>query len=490
MVLTATDVASMTRCEHRVYLDRFGNPEAKVPYSEFVQILWESGRLHEEEVIAGLAYVTPAGEELDARFDSSIAAMAAGEPLIYHPFLTACGMTGEPDLLKRVEQPSRFGAHSYVPVDIKAGRVWDNPNAKKLKAKPHYISQLCAYAEMLGSIQGVTPTTSYVIDADGHWVQLDLLDFWPQYESLRDTAGLFASGAQITGPAKKADCDQCVWFEVCDRELREREDVTLVTGVGQSAQARLWQLGVKTVSQLAEVDPALLVTVKGIGPASAEKWTHQARVQKGRNAEIRQPWVPPQVRYEVSYDIEDFMFDGSVYLHGLLVRPAGTTPFGTPTHVATDWGRYDAICATAGEDHDLVWRRFLARIEEIDALEDYAVYVYSSHEQTQLAKLRARNGSSAALDRFTSRFVDLYEVVRNHFVFPTEGTSLKDIGTFCGFAWRDRDPGGSQSIAWWAYYLKDPVANAHLRDRVIAYNEDDVRASLAVRDWMERAGRG
>lgn len=486
MVLTATDVASMTRCEHRVYLDRFGNPDARVPYPDFLQILWESGRLHEEEVIAGLAYVTPAGEDLDTRFESSVAAMAAGEPLIYHAFLKTGGLTGEPDLLKRVEQPSRFGAHSYVPVDIKVGHAWANPKAKKLKAKPHYISQLCAYAEMLGSLQGVTPTTGYVIDADGQWVLLDLLDFWPEYESLRETARRFASGAQVTGPAKKADCDQCVWFDACDRALREREDVTLVAGVGQSAQARLWQLGVKTVSQLAEADPALLVTVKGIGPAFAERWTHQARVQKGVKAEVRQPWSPPVVRYDVSYDIEDFMFDASVYLHGLLVRSAETTRFGMPTQEGTDWGRYDAICATADEAEESVWRRFLARVEEIDALDDYAVYVYSSHEQTHLAKLQARHGSSAALDRFTSRFIDLYEVVRNHFVFPTEGTSLKDIANFCGFSWRDRDPGGSQSIAWWAHYLKDPAANAHLRDRVIAYNEDDVRASLAVRDWMER----
>lgn len=487
MVLTATDMASMTRCAHRVYLDRFGNSDERLPFPDFLQILWESGRLHEEEVIAGLAYVAPAGEDLEARFESSIAAMVSGEPLIYHAFLKAGDLTGEPDLLRRVEQPSRFGSHSYVPVDIKAGRVWDNPNAKKLRAKPHYISQLCAYAEMLGSLQGVTPTTGYVIDADGQWVPLDLLEFWPDYESLRETARLFASGAQVTGPAKKPDCDECVWFEACDRELREREDVTLVAGVGHTAQARLWQIGVKTISQLAEADTPLLVTVKGIGPASAEKWTRQARVQKSANAEVRQAWSPPRVAYEVSYDIEDFIFDSSVYLHGLLVRPAGAIPFGTLTHAATDWGRYDAICATAGEAQESLWRRFLARVEEIDALDDYAVYVYSSHEQTHLTKLRARHGSSASLDRFTSRFVDLYEIVRNHFVFPTEGTSLKDIAKFCGFSWRDRDPGGSQSIAWWAFYLKNPADNAHLRARVIAYNEDDVRASLAVRDWMARA---
>jgi predicted RecB family nuclease len=39
-------------------------------------------------------------------------------------------------------------------------------------------------------------------------------------------------------------------------------------------------------------------------------------------------------------------------------------------------------------------------------------------------------------------------------------------------------------MAWWAEYGDDPVTKAHLRDRVIAYNEDDVRASLALKDWL------
>jgi len=488
MILTASDLASMTRCEHRVYLDRFGDSGEQVPYPEFLQILWESGRLHEDEVISGLEYVTPAGSDGNARFESSVSLMSAGEPLIYHAFLRTGALAGEPDLLKRVEQPSLLGTHSYIPVEIKAGRAWDNLSAKKLKAKPHYIAQLCVYAEILGSIQGVTPTTGYIVDAEGEWVLLDLMEFWAEYEQLREIARQFATGSEVTAAAKKKDCDLCVWFEVCDRDLRGRDDVTLVAGVGQSAREKMWQVGVKSGSQLARADPALLVTVKGIGQSSAEKWIRQARVQKGTEPEIRKPWSPPHSAFDVSYDIEDFMFGGSVYLHGLLVRPTGATPFGSSEHSLMDWGQYDAICSVAGEAEEAVWHRFLARIEEIDGLGEYAVYVYSSHEQTHLTKLRARYGSSAALDRFATRFVDLYEVVRDCFVFPTEGTGLKDIATFCGFSWRDSNPGGSQSIAWWANYLKDPTANAYLRDRVIAYNEDDVRASLAVRDWMKKTG--
>ena len=60
------------------------------------------------------------------------------------------------------------------------------------------------------------------------------------------------------------------------------------------------------------------------------------------------------------------------------------------------------------------------------------------------------------------------------------------LARYVGFEWRDEDPGGSQSMAWWAEYIDDPVGKVALRARVIAYNEDDVRATFALRDWLER----
>jgi predicted RecB family nuclease len=69
-------------------------------------------------------------------------------------------------------------------------------------------------------------------------------------------------------------------------------------------------------------------------------------------------------------------------------------------------------------------------------------------------------------------------------VMPTDSSSLKAFARFAGFAWRDDDPGGAQSLAWWNDYWTDPVANAAFRERVLRYNEDDVRASFVVKDWL------
>lgn len=84
-------------------------------------------------------------------------------------------------------------------------------------------------------------------------------------------------------------------------------------------------------------------------------------------------------------------------------------------------------------------------------------------------------------------FIDLRSEVRRCLVLPTDGESLKTVAKLAHFAWRDDDPGGGQSIAWWAEYWANPAAKAAARDRVLRYNEDDVRASFVVRDWLVEA---
>lgn len=45
----------------------------------------------------------------------------------------------------------------------------------------------------------------------------------------------------------------------------------------------------------------------------------------------------------------------------------------------------------------------------------------------------------------------------------------------------------AHSPEWWAEYTEDPIRNADARDRLVTDNEDDLRATIAVVDWLERA---
>lgn len=480
---SATDIANYVRCARRSYLDVHGDEAKKLPPSAFLQMLWEGGRTHEDDVIGRWAAVAVPAGSLVERAAATVQLMEKGVPAIYHGLLQSNDLVGEPDLLVRVDgYVSRYGVYAYIPVDVKNGNAFiDTANSKP---KPAYAVQLSVYAELLMTVQGMLPPVGGIIDKDGVEQTYDLAAFYPEYERIRDEFLAARLGVHETRPGWKNACTSCVWQKHCWDELKAADDLTTVDGLGESYRARLWTIGIKTATDLAAADPATLSTVKGIKGARAMLWTRKAQVQKAGAPLRLASWSPPDAAIEVSYDIEDFTFDPFVYLHGFLVRGARGPAYGTPGFTDQDFGEFQPICASAGDTEAEVWVRFLEKLEELERLGPIVTYVYSHHEKSVLKRLAQEYGGSEALDRFLASFIDLERVVKRSVVLPTDSSTLKALAQWMGFRWRDEDPGGAQSLAWWNDYWTNPKENAHLRERVLRYNEDDVRASFVLKDWL------
>ena len=90
---------------------------------------------------------------------------------------------------------------------------------------------------------------------------------------------------------------------------------------------------------------------------------------------------------------------------------------------------------------------------------------------------------------FTSNHaIDLYsDCVLKYTDWPLYSYSLKDIAKYLGFAWRDKTPSGALSIQWFNEYLKDNDP-AKLQ-RIIDYNEDDCKATVVIKDFLEKSSR-
>jgi predicted RecB family nuclease len=85
-------------------------------------------------------------------------------------------------------------------------------------------------------------------------------------------------------------------------------------------------------------------------------------------------------------------------------------------------------------------------------------------------------------------WVDLLLEIKRHFLVPGS-LRLKVLARSIGFRWRDPEPGGENSMAWYREAVADdpsgdPERAAEMAARVIRYNEDDVLATLAVRRWI------
>jgi len=85
-------------------------------------------------------------------------------------------------------------------------------------------------------------------------------------------------------------------------------------------------------------------------------------------------------------------------------------------------------------------------------------------------------------------WVDLHAVVKDR-IITGGGLGLKRVAPLAGFAWRDDDPGGDQSMVWYdrAVNHPEPAVREENRARLLAYNEDDVEATAAIRTWLGSA---
>lgn len=145
------------------------------------------------------------------------------------------------------------------------------------------------------------------------------------------------------------------------------------------------------------------------------------------------------------------------------------------------------------------WWTHVKEMQEYAASKGYTyrLYCYTGHEVSMLRKVAERHAGTPkvpTLDELNAFFesdswVDMYPIVSERVVWPTESHSLKKLASVAGFSWRDETPGGGNSLAWYDE-ATDPTASDYsrrmARKRLLFYNEDDVLATLAIRDWLTR----
>jgi predicted RecB family nuclease len=92
----------------------------------------------------------------------------------------------------------------------------------------------------------------------------------------------------------------------------------------------------------------------------------------------------------------------------------------------------------------------------------------------------------------SSQWIDLLIDIRRQFVLPGS-LRLKELAGEIGFSWRDPEPGGENSLAWYRAAVgadaggpveQRPAPDNPMAQRVLRYNEDDVQATLALRRWL------
>ena len=506
-MITASHLYNYLTCPHRVTMDAFADPATRGEPSPFVQLLWERGSLFEAETIRmlGLPFVDLSKLRGDEKEAATRAAIERGEGLIYNGRLSADGLLGEPDLLRR-EGTTAAALARYVAVDIKSGAGYEGAGGnggeggeEEGKPKAHYGVQIALYTDLLRRLDRSAGDYGFIWDVHGREVRYDLhaplgvrdpeRTLWSVYLETRQAVERALSapeGRGETTPAAAAVCKQCVWRQPCLAELKARGDLTLLPELGRAKRDVLVRQ-FPTVANLANANIDRFVTKNGrktefpgVGPGTLRKFQARARLCSAKKADAA-PYLTasvdfiPKPKTEVYFDIETDPMRDLCYLHGFIVRENGDAA--TEQFV----GIY-AEDVTPEAEHDA----FRAAWTFLQQHRESLVVYYSKYERTAYRKLANRFPDVCRLEEVEALFalprsLDLYlDVIRSKSEWPTMDYSVKTLAKYLGFQWRDTDPSGASSIEWfnrWAE-TRDPA----LKQRLLDYNEDDCVAMRVVLD--------
>ncbi len=369
-----------------------------------------------------------------------------------------------------------------------------------------------------------------------------------EFEFRLDAIDADKSGNPIVEPVWVHECGDCPWREHCLPVVKERHCVSTLQGVGYQAWRTYRHMGVRTVEELAGVDwrssmvadewpvshpvsladlttdPAshldqamassagrLLRRHGFTDPASfahfdtrvleAAGWP-TGRIAAHIDEAIARTLAPtsaclrrgleslevPSFDIEIDIDMESGL-SGLAYLWGTYL------PATDQATADADWTVHPGLAAA--RVFTRFWQRLTDMRHQAEAAEQ-SIGFYCWHDEAEKSALRSGAREASRLLGFHTApddveafldsgvLIDLCAIARTDLV--TGGSKgLKAIAPLAGFSWRDDDPDGAASMVWHQHAVDDTLTDAERaqwRQRLIDYNEDDVRAEAAVRSWM------
>ncbi|WP_410634563.1 TM0106 family RecB-like putative nuclease [Amycolatopsis sp. cmx-4-83] len=529
------DAGAVSRCRRRVHLEH--DPAMReVPLSPpdpTAQQRIDDATAHREDIVSRLMAANPGhwvkiDRDLPAheRVERTEQAFAAEATYIWGALLPvdpAGHRRGGIDLLVRT-------GRGYVPVLVVRHRITDRgagavvteltdldpahrkaDEARKVRSQPRDQLRLVHIRRMLQTLgqadESLTTGGVIGLDADvvvwhdltaGTWPggRSALTEYQVRFADRLAIATAAANGEEpLAEPSRVLECRRCPWWPTCEVVLTETRDVSLVVRGEDAVELR--RAGVSTVDKLAALDPA--------GEPPAVNWTG---VTFPDAVVLARAWLAdltlvrrveavgvPRGDVEVDVDMESFG-DAGAYLWGCLLTgadigvPQGYRAFATWDPLPTG-------------DEARSFAEFWAWLTDVRERTEAAGLTFRAYCYNALAENRWLFGS---VERFgdhpgipakktiqsfvdSEEWVDLFRSVTDQFLC-SHGKGLKVIAPVAGFSWRDPEAGGEASMRWYrdAVGMDGEKPDDEQRERLLRYNEDDVLATRALREWIsERA---
>jgi predicted RecB family nuclease len=357
----------------------------------------------------------------------------------------------------------------------------------------------------------------------------------------------------LAEPVVCDQCDMCRWREWCGDRLEEVADLSLISGVGAGRRGLYKAHGVESLHDLAELDWRTAELVRGkvdvgdllakaagrpgstaladviasrpkqvsvladlglhtvddlealdsrtlemcaAGASNAAGQIELARARVGAAPAYRKRGVDvvTVLRGDIEVDVDMENINDGCYLWGVLLTDRRS---GAPGSRYVGFGSWDPDIEVAQLVAFEEFWSWLAE-ERARAAADgatFRAYCYSNAEQVQMRRVADRIGRSRRdeVDAFlaSDEWVDLLDVVKAQLI-TGRSMGLKETAPLAGFSWRAGDSGATLAMVKYDLAIDEessPAARAAAQEWILEYNEDDVRATAALRDWLDGPAR-
>lgn len=264
--------------------------------------------------------------------------------------------------------------------------------------------------------------------------------------------------------SKIAHCSICEFQVECIQKLKDRDDLSLLSGLKPREIINYNNRGIFSVKQLSyKYKPKKT-------PYRKRNYLPELKALAIRENKtfIRELPTLKTTETEIYLDIEGLPERNFTYLLGVVIKK------GDLINTYSFWADNEM------DENEI----YIKLIELLKPLTDYTVYHYGSYETDALKKI-SKNIKQEYCD-------DLVCIIRNscnllnlfttNIYPPTYSNGLKEIARLLGFNWSEHNASGIQSIIW--RYQWELTNDEEVKRKLITYNLEDCKALFRVKEWI------
>ncbi len=262
-------------------------------------------------------------------------------------------------------------------------------------------------------------------------------------------------------------CPFCSYWDTCYKKLKERDCISLLSGMSPRVIQKFHKKGIYSIVQLSHLfHPRRRRRHPQV--STNYLWELKALAITEQKTFVLYPPDVKESPVSIYLDFEGIPDEGWIYLIGVIIKENGLQD------------KSYSYWANAKENEEEIFASFFSLLRQYPQV---PIYHYGSYETKGIKQILTKwpqlKTSAVSVE---SNMVNLLSFLRTHVYPPIYSNGLKELTRFLGFKWSVEGTDGLLSIDWRKSWELDK--DEKLKENLIQYNLDDCKALIVVQHWF------